>query len=156
MFSPQTIRQMSDVAAWRAAEAGKQPLFIWSEEDIRHLPFLGDYIPAGWRPATFAELPGDRPRTTTYRREDEEIRFMVDSSSYGQEDEPALTFREFAQVARASRFGWGIVEAGQFQVLVEAFIQDPESPGRPAPDAESLKCEHCHTVHSPLDDCVDA
>ena len=42
MMSAQLIKDVSDVAAYRAAEEDRKPLSIWSERDSTHIPFLGE------------------------------------------------------------------------------------------------------------------
>jgi len=157
MLGPETIRRMSDVAAYKAAEDSREPLVIWKDEDIHHLPFLGDYVPAGWRKALWSDMY-TTPRVGGYWREDRDAYFMVDSSGFGGRDEPALTFPELADYIRESQrpqhtYGWAIVEAGQFQVVVQVYIKDDDAPGTPPPDRESLECEYCHEVHDPLEEC---
>jgi hypothetical protein len=148
---------MSDVAAFKAAEDGHKPLVIWKAEDATHVPFLGDYVPAGWRPALWADMY-TTPRVGGYWREDEEATFMVDSSGFGARDEPALTLIEFRDYIMQSQrpqhtYGWAIREAGQFQIVVGVYIQDASAPGTEAPSRESVECEDCHEVHGPFDEC---
>ena len=48
-------------------------------------------------------------------------RFFVDSSGWGQEDEPALTINQFLKKIKAGKY-YAIIEAGQFQVYVGEYI----------------------------------
>lgn len=160
MLGPETIRQMSDVAAYRAAEEGKKPLLIWKADDLHHLPFLGDYCPAGWRPARWSEMtftPRNVWRDAASGRgipSKDEVYFMVDSSGFGNTHEPALTFSEFVDyVGNQPGFGWAIREAGEFQVVVGAYSKDADAPETGLPSEESVTCESCHTVHDPFEEC---
>jgi len=49
-------------------------------------------------------------------------RFFVDSSGWGQEDEPALTLGQFLKKIKAGRY-YAIIEAGQFQVHVGEYVK---------------------------------
>lgn len=161
MLGPETIRQMADIAAYRAAEEGHTPLVIWAQEDLRHLAFLGDYTPRGWRRATWGDLLGLRPRNIYYARDDEEATFMVDSSGFGARDEPALTFEEAWAYARElavrvdsnETFGLAIREAGEFQVVLGVYLKDEQSEGNPAPDFDAVACPDCMGVHGPFEEC---
>ena len=114
MMDPSTIRRMSQEAAAKAAAEGMTP-FVYAEvSEIRDnsardslfpFPFLGDHVPEGW---TLAET------------------HFVDSSGFGRDDEPALSIDRFMALIeermtdpdRPETIGWGITEAGQFQVYV--------------------------------------
>ena len=114
-----TIRRMSREAAEKAAEEGLTP-FVYAEvsevrdgsrDSIFPFPFLGDHTPEGW---TLADT------------------HFVDSSGLGQDDEPALSVEQFLDLIesrmsdpdRPHTIGWGITEAGQFQVYVGEFHRD--------------------------------
>ena len=108
MMSPAAIRNISRQAAARAARNHQTP-FMMEQEDLdetervlRHIPFLGNYLPKG------------------FEKVDE---YFVDSSGFGEEGEPALTFRQFcAKVQQnGSGYGYAITEAGQFQVYVGVY-----------------------------------
>lgn len=45
---------------------------------------------------------------------------LVDNSGFGQDDEPALTIEQFYKEILAGR-GYGVIDAGQFQVQVGVF-----------------------------------
>lgn len=110
MMDPRVIHENALKAARRAARLKRIPLVI-ELEDIPLLssgkpirggfPFLGDYIPKGWK------------RTGNS--------FFVDSSGFGREGEPALTLNQFLQKVKPS-LGYAVVEAGQFQVYVAEYI----------------------------------
>ena len=152
MMGIETIRNISNVAAYRAAEDGKYPLTVVDERDVHHIPFLGDYVPAGWRKATWADVKS-APRNVWEARADEEVNFMVDSSGFGSSSEPALTFDEFAEYALSSGLGWAIDQSGQFQVYVTGYIRDATSPGVPAPDVSEVECSECGAIHDDMEEC---
>ena len=134
MLGIETIREMSNVAAYEAAQEARVPLVVEWPEDAHGLPFLGEYVPEGWRQAVWADLSPASPRVP-YRQEPEEAAgFMVDSSGFGQVDEPALPYDERVALIREatsgrSDIGWGIRVAGESQVVVQAYAEDPGSPG---------------------------
>ena len=105
MMSGAAIADLSARAARKAAREHKHPLLVEAEdmpnlaEHIRHLPNLGDYRPPRW------EL------VDTY---------FVDTSGFGQPGEPALTLTQFLKHVKVG-FGYGLIEAGQFQVYVGEF-----------------------------------
>lgn len=75
-------------------------------------PNLGGYLPPGWE------------RT--------EAQWFVDTTGYGRESEPALTWRRFkdliaAYVAEHPDHGYAVVEEGQFQVMIAALRRLPDS-----------------------------
>jgi hypothetical protein len=111
MMSAAAIRNISRQAAARAARNHQTP-FIMEQEDLdetgrvlRHIPFLGNYLPKG------------------FEKVDE---YFVDSSGFGKEGEPALTFRQFCAKVRqnGSGYGYGITEAGQFQVYIGVYSKN--------------------------------
>lgn len=127
MMSLQQIQDLSREKAAEAAERGLEP-FIVDEVDIERFkdqletgqlsfpfPFIGDYVPDGW------ETDGDP--------------LFVDATGLGSESEPAMTVRAFIHRLRPG-IGYAIVEAGQFQVYVQAYVPvltghigDPEPAG---------------------------
>jgi hypothetical protein len=115
MFSGSTIRSMQQEAATKAARERRVPFVYWPGDDLTEggfpFPSLGDYVPDGWE------------RVESY---------LVDSSGFGGENEPALTVRglraKIEERAAANRVegrttGWAIVEIGQFQVVVGEFTK---------------------------------
>ena len=121
MLGLSDIQQVNDEKAAEAAEEGKVP-YVYSdiaEVDRRSgfpFPHLGDYIPEGWR-----------------KYADEGGLFFVDSSGWGEGNESALTAEAFKseikKIITVNEFvgwdiGWAIVEAGQFQVYVQAFKKE--------------------------------
>lgn len=133
MLSGSAIRSISNTAAYRAAQAERTPLYVWGQADLHHLPFLGSYVPAGWR-----EVP--------------DLEVLADSTGLGSPSEPALTFSQLERYVREHPgYGWAILEAGEFQVVIGAFKEDPEAEGTPAPEPEP--CEYCGTIHNDLEQC---
>lgn len=104
MMSLDQIRAASDTMSRRAARNHTQPK-VFDEEtetsEIFGIPALGYRVPRGWT------------LLNTY---------LVDSSGLGSESEPALTHNGFISLIEgAPGYGWGIIEAGQFQVVVGQF-----------------------------------
>ena len=86
---------------------------------LRNIPFLGKtedgepYVPAGWKRV---DVKPPRPLGC------DDGYLFVDNSYCGSEDEPALSAREFVEFIYANKhLGYGIVEAGQFQVVVACY-----------------------------------
>ena len=173
MYSSQQIIAFADEAAYRAARDGMTPLVMWDagsvERDLRHVPSLGGFMPAGWRLATWADLPA-KPRNVWANYDEEPAYFMVDASGFGAPDEPALTFPQAVDYVRdiltaEAELGFAIVETGQFQIVMGVYAKDPtvtEESGVPDiedPDEEELdRCPACGDVidycqgHGPVGD----
>ena len=108
MMSGATIRELSAQAARRAAREHRIPLIVEQEDmatletHIRHIPNFGDYRPKGWALVDSV---------------------FVDSSGWGTDTEPALSFTQFVDWVKAQGpgFGYALVEEGQFQVYVGKF-----------------------------------
>jgi hypothetical protein len=113
----------SQIRAIVEEETAKARALALRPADIRQLdlskcppfPFLGDYVPEGW---VKFEVNGDHKT------------YFVDSSGLGEPGEAALTVREFLEVLKQYKlsgdpFGFGIIEAGQFQVVVGVYKIDP-------------------------------
>lgn len=143
MMSGETIRQFQRDAAKRAARDHKTPFIVWDEDisdwkanGIRGsfpFPFIGDYIPRGWKVA---------------EDEDGAVKsYFVDSSGFGQDDEPASSLTQFLDKLVAGH-GYAVTEAGQFQVYVTEFIP-PKSHSQPNPHALTFE-RHSNERHSNL------
>lgn len=115
MMSLSTIRERNAEAAELAAERDQEPFVYWTADEVFErfpfpFPYLGDYRPHGW------EL------TETY---------FVDATGLGQANEPALTVEAFRRKvverieASDGITGWAVIEAGQFQVWIGEFHNDP-------------------------------
>ncbi len=123
MMSLQQIRQISYEAAQAAARDRLEP-FVLEEEDresvavgevVSEIPFLGTYVPEGWKRHMLEDAPGvymgDNAGAGAY---------FVDATGMGDPSEPALTLPAFARLYEAG-YGYGIVEAGPFQVKIGVF-----------------------------------
>jgi hypothetical protein len=117
MMSLGTIRAMSAEAAEKARKAKKLPTTFFDENDVeeffaghkgRVFPNLGDYVPKGWKLVSH---------------------LWCDSSGVGQPDETALTRDQLrAKIAEHVRdgneYGYGVIEAGQFQLGLGMFKKE--------------------------------
>lgn len=87
MMSLELIHHMSDQAAVRAANEGREPYTPTPREVVEWtrfpFPFLGSYVPAGWRKCA------DRDE------------LFCDSSGFGGPGEPALTVHGLKSVVLA-------------------------------------------------------
>ena len=149
MMSTQMIRAISDDAAYRAAQEAREPLIAWPNDDLRGAPFLGEYVAAGWRKLLWIDVPV-RPRNVYSFEDDLEAYFMVDASGWGSDDEPALSYPQLksylAELMKADRrdIGIGIVEQGQFQIVMQLYVRDPDAKATPV--AEPIDwCEECES-----------
>lgn len=149
MLSHGTIRAMESEAAADAAMNHREPLSVWPQsvaEDLRGIPFLGDYCPAGWRMAERSEFT-ELGFKGSSGWSGPEFTFWVDSSGCGAEGEMALTQRQFvdrvSQLLRAVEhrdglrrppmvLGFAVREVGQFQVYVGVYVKDPDAVGSDA------------------------
>ena len=101
MYSLEQIVAMNNEATKKAENEGLTPYIAKSngDEGVRACKRLGDYIPKGWQ------------KVNTY---------FVDSSGFGSESEPALTFGQFLTKVREG-FGYAIGETGQFQLYIREY-----------------------------------
>jgi len=114
MMSLDTIRAMSAEAGVKAAKYSKQPKTFWDRDikdaeaqvdngivpqAVRAIPDLGDYVPEGWEMLD---------------------QLFVDATGFGQEGELAMTLKQFVHKLEPD-VGYGIVQAGQFQVYIGVF-----------------------------------
>ncbi len=113
MMSMECIRSMSDEAAVQAAEEGLTPLAWWPSdcEPPFKFPNIGSMEPEGF--------------------EEVEVLF-VDSSGFGDTDEPALTAEQFSEklmgmmlMSKAQLYA-AITEIGQFQLYVTVYRKEGE------------------------------
>ena len=143
MLDGAQIRNISDVAAYRASEEGLVPLTLWKREDIPHIPFLGYYVPAGYRPATFDDLDPGIDRSLFYQPYGlDEV--WVECGGWGSD--PTDAFMATGQY-------WAIVESGEFQTYARCYVQDPYASAQGLPSEMSVTCEHCGTVHNEFEEC---
>ena len=176
MMGPEVIRSFQDAAAARAARDEVVPLILFDEDssldDARGAPFLGLYVPEGWRPLEVDrdlwayEALSDKARTGSavyagHRAEGEDIRLFADSMGLGDSDEPALTAGELwnnlASIIQAAehvhaQVGVAVVEAGQFQIYLGLFVED-DCPAQNVPEGEF--CPECDAYPFVDDACAD-
>ena len=119
MMGTEQIIAMSNEAAARAAQDRLTPYVPWDAAEVARwgessaipIPNLGSYRPEGW------ELVEHR---------------MADATGWGADDEPAMTtaqlrawvtdhITEYGPDDRKVVYGYGIIEVGQFQVVVGRF-----------------------------------
>lgn len=143
MLSASQIRNISDVAAYRAAEEGQVPLAIWSERDIPHIPFLGHYVPAGYRVASAEDFP--TLRSYDFYAFDNEV--WVEGGGWG--GDPTRAIVEAASLGAY----WAIVESGEFQTYLRAYIKADDEPARNLPEFSEVACDVCGSVHNDLEEC---
>jgi hypothetical protein len=117
MMSVDQIMSDQMRATVKAAASKRQPFVVWPGDAamIQHghareaIPFLGKYVPYGWK--RVLDLNGDP------------VWYFVDSSGFGRADESALTLDAFASILIEGH-GYGIIEAGQFQVVIGEYEKD--------------------------------
>jgi len=120
MMSLKDISGMSAQATKVAAKGKRKPYLVWPEDIERGLkpgaiPFLGDYVPKGWKRVTLTEVD------TKHHGVDTEMNaYFVDTSGVGHQDEPALTIRAFMARLK-SGYGYAVVQAGEFQAYVGVY-----------------------------------
>jgi hypothetical protein len=112
MMSISEIRDYHREAAGKASQEKMVPLMIWPEDvgnidTLGSIPVLGDHVPEGWE--ELLSLEDGRP-----------VRHFVDSSGFGDEEEPAETIQHFADNLKPGT-AYALVEVGQFQVYVGEF-----------------------------------
>jgi len=129
MMDLQTIHELTAKSARDAKRRGKQPM-VFSEQQLedakesdnmpdgfRQMPNLGSYLPKGWARVRLESQHG------MYAGDNKGYgAFMVDGSGFGQPGEPALTIGEFVEKLKPG-LGYGIVEAGQFQVKIGVYAR---------------------------------
>lgn len=128
MMSPEYMHQLAVEAAERSREESTEPMTFGClghdgiRAHLRSIPFLGKnddktpFVPEGW---VRVDAP-DVPRLMGV----EDGYLFVDASGLGSPGEPALTVGEFANYAYDHKdLGYGIVEAGQFQVVIATYAR---------------------------------
>jgi hypothetical protein len=124
---------MESEAAADAARERKEPLNVWPQQaqhDLRQIPFLGEFVPQGWRAAQRDEFESVG-FPCNYGWSGPEFTFWVDSSGFGG-DGRALDYNDFvAQVIALiertedqQSLGFAVRQAGQFQVYVGVYIRN--------------------------------
>lgn len=109
MMGIETIRRVNAERAEAAAAEGLEPFTYASPDEVEPgfpFPHIGTHLPAGWRLAE---------------------RHFADALGVGEDDEPALSVRQFVALLRervaehGTDVGFAVIEAGQFQVWVGEF-----------------------------------
>lgn len=128
MMSYSYMRQLAVEASERAKSDRVEPkLFTGLGHDairgnFKFIPFLGKnndeddtpFVPEGWKRVDAPDAPRHMGCTDGY--------LFVDASGMGSRGEPALTVDEFVDyVYDHKELGFGIVEAGQFQVVMATY-----------------------------------
>jgi hypothetical protein len=128
MLDLATIHEMAAEAAQEAAQEGREPYEYWDGEPMGppfHFPFLGDYVPDGWR-----KRDGD---------DGDDGDLFADSSGMGADDEAALSVSQLvAEIKRLlcttppdKRLGFAVTQAGEFQLYVGVYERDAEVASNP-------------------------
>ena len=113
MMSASQMNRLADEAARRAKRNGIKPVAPPFSAG-NQIPFLGDYVPKGYRRIDAPNEPRPMGCVDGY--------LFVDASGGGAPDEPALTQAEFKAYCEANpTLLFGICEAGQFQVVVGVY-----------------------------------
>ena len=122
MYSIEAIRALQRKAERESRERGEEPQRFFSRDaDVAGIPFLGERCPRGWK-----RVDPRKAGLPVSFLHDDVVRgypaYFVDSSGFGTPDEPAMTFDRFEKmVDRTGRYGYAVVQAGQFQVYVGVF-----------------------------------
>ena len=112
MMSAYQMNKMADDAAKRAKRNTLKPVKFTDFDQKDQIPFLGDYVPRGFKRVDAADAPFTGAA---------EGYIEVDSSGFGADDELAFSMRQFADYAAAHDYFYGIVEAGQFQIVLATY-----------------------------------
>lgn len=124
MLSSADIIEMQRDAAAAAAQAKQEPLMVWPQDvgdlnAIRAMPFLGDYLPAGWERVDPDTIKPNRTRHSA-NTVDGVPSLWVDASGFGGPGELAMTIQEFVDWI-VPNYGYAITVSGQFQIGVGVF-----------------------------------
>jgi len=136
MMSTATIADLQRQAAREARRERREPVIFYNDEDVSEsvttMPFLGDYVPQGWRSALWTDLPGEDPHGHGHYGAGQVLLF-ADATGWGDEDEPALSLRQLVTTVNRMNheayangrltLGWAIWEAGEFQVHIKAYVK---------------------------------
>jgi hypothetical protein len=124
MMSTEQIVNDAERHARKAKRHGQEPHFLsgLGDDAIRRecarIPFLGDYVPRGYERLHVGKTFGDNYGSGTA----DHAHLFVDSSGFGGRGELDMTVGEFAEfVQRHPGYGYGIVEAGQFQIVLGVY-----------------------------------
>lgn len=125
MMSLEAIDAIVDEQTRKSRREKREPWFCplnWGEmtaeqrsERMRRIPFLGKYLNKQWKQSTRQNGPG-----ITFGTPDRGL-VLVDKSGFGADDEPALTADRFRDEWVRPGYGYGIIEEGQFQVVIAEY-----------------------------------
>lgn len=128
MMSYEQIAADSRRATARSRRASRSPKQFTGlghdaiRAEIRSIPFLGDYVAPRFQRVDAPDAPRGMACKPGY--------LFVDSSGFGRDDEPALSVQQFVDYIYAHReLGYGIVEVGQFQVVIATYERKAEVRG---------------------------
>jgi hypothetical protein len=138
MMSAATIKQIADEQTALAAKRNLEPRLLFSEEtclrDAFGMPWLGDHEAEGWTTALVEDYASDVPERAfqTWGSGEDEFYFMVDKTGMGGDGGRALepceedlgeVLRAIVRCANARNVnvGLGIIEEGQFQIVVKVY-----------------------------------
>jgi len=120
MYSLQALKQLNEQAAKDSRKRGDVPFIPQLKAEFK-IPSIGERCPRGWKRVNIKEA--GLPMQGVY--EDDNLgygAYFVDSSGFGSPREPALTVDAFMKLVNDSgKYGYAIVEAGQFQVKIGVF-----------------------------------
>lgn len=135
MMSIASMNAAADRAAARAKRENLLPMMPGTRaaesaermtERLRSTPFIGTHRPDSLRLVQPGELklPDSMSAHRLGGLACQDPYLLVDNSGFGAANEPALTYREFVEPARANPLlRYAIVEAGQFQVVIGVFAE---------------------------------
>lgn len=126
MMSAEYMQQLARDAARSAKRNSRVPESFSSlgtdaiRDRIKNIPFLGSYVPKGYKRVDAPNLD-----TVSFMACTEGYLF-VDASGWGAKGEGALTVQEFVDYIYKNGDGlsFGIVESGQFQVVIATYKKD--------------------------------
>lgn len=122
-WSYEYIRQLAQEATEFARRDGLRPalasevVMTWRQRHRFNIPFLGDYVPQGWERIDWLIEP-----------------VLVDTTGRAVAGDPAITQAEFLIRAKQHTkgeegfvVGYGVIEQGQFQVLVATYRKESDA-----------------------------
>jgi hypothetical protein len=131
MMSIEAIVSLKRKAERQSRQQGLVPLLVDERMlgtlhvHLRKMPFLGERCPRGWKRIEAHTLDDGKANhaLVPYWGDAARDYVQVDNSGFGAPGEPALTFGEFCDWVhdRGPGYGYAIVEAGQFQIVVGIF-----------------------------------
>lgn len=89
-------------------------------DDSIKIRWLGKVVPDGWENAY--EKIENRLVSSDCEPSEELVEYFVDSSGFGSDNEPAMTYGNFIKQIKKGR-AYGISDRGQFQVYVREFVR---------------------------------